>query len=103
VAETQGQTAARNILGLREPHANPPFFWSAHYDVTIAYVGNAAGWDHAEVRGSLAERRALVAYRMGGRIAAIATIGMDKECLLAEAAMEKGDHEELERIVASSS
>ena len=102
VAETQGQTAARNILGAREPHGVPPFFWSAHYDVTIAYVGNAAGWDVAEVHGSLSERRALVAYRMGGRIAAVATIGMDKECLLAEAAMEKNDHDELERIVRES-
>src|SRR5438309_2961193 len=34
VAETQGQTAAKNILGAREPHGVPPFFWSAHYDVT---------------------------------------------------------------------
>ena len=99
VAERQGQTAARNILGAREPHADPPFFWSAHYDVTINYVGNAAGWDRAEVHGSLDELRALVAYRSGGRIAAIATIGMDKECLLAEAAMEEGDQQELERIV----
>jgi NADPH-dependent 2,4-dienoyl-CoA reductase/sulfur reductase-like enzyme/nitrite reductase/ring-hydroxylating ferredoxin subunit len=103
VAETQGQTAARNILGAREPHAVPPFFWSAHYDVTINYVGNAVGWERAEVHGSLDERRALVAYRIGERIAAVATIGMDRECLLAEAAMEKGDREELERIVATSS
>jgi NADPH-dependent 2,4-dienoyl-CoA reductase/sulfur reductase-like enzyme len=101
VAETQGQTAARNILGMREPHVAPPFFWSAHYDVTIAYVGNAAGWDKAEVHGSLDERRALVAYGRGNEIAAVATIGMDRECLLAEAAMEKGDSGELERIVRS--
>ena len=99
VAETQGQTAAKNILGAGEPHGVPPFFWSAHYDVTIAYVGNAAGWDRAEMRGSLDERRALVAYRTGDRISAVATIGMDRECLLAEAAMEKGDHAELERIL----
>ena len=100
VAETQGQTAARNILGMRAPHAAPPFFWSAHYDVTIAYVGNAAGWDKAEVHGSLDERRALIAYRRGDEIAAVATIGMDRQCLEAEAAMEKGDRAELERVVS---
>jgi hypothetical protein len=55
------------------------------------------------VHGSLDERRALVAYRIGERIAAIATIGMDRECLLAEEAMEKNDREELERIVATIS
>ncbi|MEK6375435.1 MAG: FAD-dependent oxidoreductase [Acidobacteriota bacterium] len=103
VAETQGQTAARNILGARAPHAVPPFFWSVHYEVTINYVGNAAGWERAEVHGSLDERRALVAYRIGERIAAVATIGMDRLSLEAEVAMEKNDHEELERIVATSS
>jgi NADPH-dependent 2,4-dienoyl-CoA reductase/sulfur reductase-like enzyme/nitrite reductase/ring-hydroxylating ferredoxin subunit len=100
VAETQGQTVARNMLGAREPHGVPPFFWSAHYDVVINYVGNAFGWDKAEVRGSLDERRALIAYRMGGRIAAVATIGMDKECLEADVAMEKGDHDALERMIS---
>src|SRR5204863_2898465 len=63
VAERQGQTAARNILGAQEPHAVPPFFWSAHYDVTVNYAGNAAGWERAEVHGTPDERRPLVPYR----------------------------------------
>jgi NADPH-dependent 2,4-dienoyl-CoA reductase/sulfur reductase-like enzyme/nitrite reductase/ring-hydroxylating ferredoxin subunit len=99
-AGRQGQTVAFNILGCRTPHTAPPFFWSAHYDVTIAYVGHAAGFDHAEVRGSIDERRALVAYRLGPRIAAVAAIGLDRESLLIEEAMEDGDYAEVERIVA---
>jgi apoptosis-inducing factor 3 len=100
-AGRQGQTAALNILGRPTPHTAPPFFWSAHYDVTINYVGNAAGYDRVEVRGSFDERRALVAYRVGPRIAAAATIGLDRESLHIEKAMEDGDVAAVERIVAS--
>ncbi len=101
VAERHGQAAACAILGDGQAFNSAPFFWSAHYDMTINYIGNAAGWDRAEVRGSLDARRALVVYRTADRIAAIATIGMDRECLEAEVAMEKNDQDALEALVRS--
>jgi NADPH-dependent 2,4-dienoyl-CoA reductase/sulfur reductase-like enzyme/nitrite reductase/ring-hydroxylating ferredoxin subunit len=89
VAQRQGQTAARNILGRRERFAAVPFFWSQHYDVTIAYVGHAERWERLEVRGDLAKHDAEVAFRQGDRTLALATIFRDRESLAAEAAMER--------------
>jgi NADPH-dependent 2,4-dienoyl-CoA reductase/sulfur reductase-like enzyme/nitrite reductase/ring-hydroxylating ferredoxin subunit len=101
VAERQGQAAACNMIGPRQPYTIPPFFWSAHYDVIINYVGNATGWDQVDVRGSLDDRHALIAYRSAGSVVAIATIFMDVESLQAEVAMEAGDADAVEQIVSS--
>ena len=100
VAERQGQTAARNLLGRGERFADAPFFWSQHYDVSINYVGHATKWDAVEVHGSLEDRSAVVAFRSSGRIAAVATVWRDKESLEAELAMERGEAAALERAVA---
>jgi len=101
VAERQGQVAARNILGAREPFRTVPFFWSQHYDVPIHYVGHAEGWDRLEVVGSIARRSCMVAYRSAGRITAVASIHRDRESLQAEALLERGDQAGLEALLAS--
>jgi len=67
VAERQGQTAARNMLGLREPFDAVPFFWSQHYDVTINYVGHADEWDAIHVAGTLDSRDCSVTFTRGDR------------------------------------
>jgi apoptosis-inducing factor 3 len=89
VAELQGQAAARNILGAKERFDAVPFFWSAHYDVTIRYVGHAARWEEIRLSGSLEALDCKVEYLRGGRVAAVATIGRDRESLQAEVALER--------------
>ncbi|WP_024881436.1 FAD-dependent oxidoreductase [Methylosinus sp. LW3] len=87
-AERQGQTAARNILGAKEPFEAPPFFWSRHYDMTIAYVGHAGAWDRVEIAGDLEKRDCIVTYFSRDHRMATATIGRDLDNLRVEAELE---------------
>jgi len=89
VAERQGQTAARNMLGQREAFDAVPFFWSQHYDVPINYVGHAEKWDQIEIDGDIHARDCLVRYKSGGRVLAVASIYRDIASLQAELAMER--------------
>src|SRR5438093_2770577 len=86
VAQRQGQVAARNILGHREPFDAVPFFWSQHYDTAINYVGHAESWDTVALDGSLSARDCTVTYRRGERALAVATISRDRQSLAAERA-----------------
>jgi NADPH-dependent 2,4-dienoyl-CoA reductase/sulfur reductase-like enzyme/nitrite reductase/ring-hydroxylating ferredoxin subunit len=89
VAERQGQTAARNMLGQREVFDAVPFFWSQHYDVPINYVGHAEKWDEISVDGNIAAKDCVLRYKSGGRVLAVASVYRDVESLEAELAMER--------------
>ncbi len=91
VAQRQGQTAARNILGAREPFTVPPFFWSNHFDLHIHYVGHGSGKDDAKVSGDLKAKDASVIFRDREKVTAVVSIGRDVENLEAEVALERGD------------
>jgi NADPH-dependent 2,4-dienoyl-CoA reductase/sulfur reductase-like enzyme len=88
VAERQGQTAARNMLGHGEKFTAVPFFWSQHYDVPINYVGHAEKWDELTIDGDIASKDCLVRYKRGGRLLAVASIFRDLASLQTEGAME---------------
>jgi NADPH-dependent 2,4-dienoyl-CoA reductase/sulfur reductase-like enzyme/nitrite reductase/ring-hydroxylating ferredoxin subunit len=96
VAQRMGAAAARSILGRPGAFRDVPFFWSAHYDVFIAYVGHAERWDRIDVHGSLAAKDATLAYREGKRTLAVVTIGRDRTSLAAELAFERGDEAALD-------
>jgi NADPH-dependent 2,4-dienoyl-CoA reductase/sulfur reductase-like enzyme/nitrite reductase/ring-hydroxylating ferredoxin subunit len=89
VAERQGQAAAGNMLGERQPFDAVPFFWSQHYDVPINYIGHAETWDEITVHGDIAARDCLLQYKSRGRVLAVASIYRDLENLRAEFEMEQ--------------
>lgn len=88
VADRLGQTAARNMLGLKEPFNAVPFFWTQHYDVAVKYIGHADKWDAVEIDGSPQSRDCAVTYKRGDGVLAVATIGRDLQNLRVEAEME---------------
>lgn len=90
VAERQGQTAARNMLGGREPYGAVPFFWTRQYDVVIDYLGHATSWDRIDQDGELSSRDVALRFYKGARAMAVATIFRGKESLNAELEMEQG-------------
>jgi len=91
VAQRQGQTAARNILGAHERFAAPPFFWSNHFDLAIRYVGHGSRNDRAVVSGDLKAKDASVIFCVGDKVTAVASVGRDLENLKAEVALERGE------------
>jgi NADPH-dependent 2,4-dienoyl-CoA reductase/sulfur reductase-like enzyme/nitrite reductase/ring-hydroxylating ferredoxin subunit len=94
VAERQGQTVARNMLGAREHFDAVPFFWSQHYDLMISYVGYAERWDKIEIDGRIEARDCTATYWRGDQRLAVVTISRDIESLRAEV--------ELEQMIAGS-
>jgi apoptosis-inducing factor 3 len=89
VAERQGQTAARNMLGDRESFDAVPFFWSQHYDVRINYVGHAEKWDRIVVEGDIASQDCLLKFKRNECVLAVVSMSRDLASLQAELAMER--------------
>jgi apoptosis-inducing factor 3 len=102
VAQRQGQTAARNIMGARERFDAVPFFWSKHYNLSIRYTGHAEHWDHVSVDGDVAAQNCSVSFVRGGKTLAVASVKRDVENLEAEVAMEAGDETALQRVLTKT-
>ena len=87
-AQRQGQYVARALLGSGDRFSDEPFFWSAHFDTGLLYVGHVSQIARAELDGSIEQRS--FTLRLGGaeQEAAFITCNRDLPALLVEASWE---------------
>lgn len=89
VAERQGQTAARNMLGACERFTAVPFFWTEQYDFGLAYIGHSERFDKVDIEGSLDAHDCKITYLRGDRKLAVAVVHRDLAGLRAEVEFER--------------
>jgi 3-phenylpropionate/trans-cinnamate dioxygenase ferredoxin reductase subunit len=76
VAETQGATAARNMLGADAAYDTVPYFFSDLSDwASIEYVGPAYTWDAEVLRGSPADGAFSIWYLEDGAVRGMLSVG----------------------------
>jgi NADPH-dependent 2,4-dienoyl-CoA reductase/sulfur reductase-like enzyme len=89
-AAEQGMAVARNLLNpdARRPFAPVPYFWSDQYEMRIQAYGYLRGHDEALVmEHDPAQRRLLVAYRTGDRLAGVLAVGLPPKTVRAGRAL----------------
>ena len=78
-AQRQGQHIARLLMGADLPFLDTPFFWSAHYDTGLRYLGHASIGIEPVIDGSVEERCFVARYGEE----AVATCNRDDDALAA--------------------
>ncbi|MFT3839144.1 MAG: FAD-dependent oxidoreductase [Myxococcaceae bacterium] len=99
VAQRQGQTAAKSMLGQNVTFDAVPFFWTTQFGVSLRYVGHAESWDSIAQTGDPKKNDCAFAYRKGGKTLAAAFYGRDRDALIAEDALARGDEATLSKLV----
>ncbi|MEV6039139.1 FAD-dependent oxidoreductase [Nonomuraea sp. NPDC052116] len=85
-AAEQGLAVAHNLLHPQErrPFAPVPYFWSDQYGMKIQAYGHLRDHDEALVLdGGVSQRRLLIAYRTGDRLAGVLAAGLSPRILRA--------------------
>lgn len=84
-AQRQGQHVARVIMGQASRYRDLPFFWSAHFDTGLRYLGHVGSITDVQTEGSIEGRNFSRLQSGRGRQKAYVTCNRDKASLLKEA------------------
>lgn len=78
-ANDMANTAAKAIMGEKEPYEALPWFWSNQYDLKLQTAGLNLGYDATILRGDPALRKFTVVYMKEGRPIAFDCVGTMKD------------------------
>ncbi len=89
-ANDMANTAARAIMGDKQPYHALPWFWSNQYDLKLQTAGLNLGYDQTLVRGDPAERKFTVVYLKEGRPIAFDCVNNTKDYVQGRKLLESG-------------
>ncbi|MEP3422441.1 MAG: FAD-dependent oxidoreductase [Erythrobacter sp.] len=89
-ANDMANTAARAIMGDKEPYHALPWFWSNQYDLKLQTAGLNIGYDAAILRGDPETRKFTVVYMKEGRPIAFDCVNTMKDYVQGRKLLEKG-------------
>ncbi len=69
-ARSQGEWAARNMLGEQAAYEKIPYFFSDQFDLGMEYNGYAPSWDRVVIRGDATKREFLAFWLQDGKVIA---------------------------------
>jgi 3-phenylpropionate/trans-cinnamate dioxygenase ferredoxin reductase subunit len=78
-AHDQATVAATAIVGVPEPYAAMPWFWSNQYDLRLQSVGLSVGYDATVVRGEPEVGSFSVLYLLQGRVIALDCVNATRD------------------------
>ncbi len=78
-ANDMANTAARGIMGDKQPYHALPWFWSNQYDLKLQTAGLSIDYDQTLVRGDPAERKFSIVYLKEGRPIAFDCVNNTKD------------------------
>ena len=100
-AQRQGQHVARVLMGQAAVYAELPFFWSAHFDTGLLYLGHAEKPAAPSVEGSIEDQDFIARFVGEGQDRAVVTCNQDKTALKIEAAWEASGNLDAEAELVS--
>ncbi len=92
-AHDMANTAARAIMGDKQPYHALPWFWSNQYDLKLQTAGLNVGYDETIVRGDPDSRKFSVVYLVEGRPVAFDCVNAMKDYVQGRKLLESGVEE----------